>query len=340
MNKRYLIKSYELDWSFKEIINENIVSSSISFTENINWWQWQLSLLLNKDFTNTDIEKSNFIKVFIYDDNYSNGNLIYTWIVERIKRIYTANTNQVEIVCLWLWSLLTRLYFEKNWNKKFSETTKTAWEIVRNIIDYFNSEYSWNWLNSNELDITWTNIDISFDFTICFEAIKNLSETAWFYFFIKKDWTVVFKPKQLINTHKFTAWKDLQNLTIEEDIYDLENKIYLDYNWWQVNNKDSNSINKNWKIEKKENRSDVSNNSTANTTLTNILNNRKEPKQKTTLQINTNYILENIHPWDNVRINNLNYTIDNKQIQKITYTPELVTINLEEFDSIWQILTN
>ena len=364
LNKRFLVKVFNLDWSFKKNIPENIIASPINYSENINGWQGMLKILLNISFNDTGIEKSDFVKVFMFDSNFPSWKLIYTGIIERIKRIYLPSVNQVELVCLWLWSLLTRLFFEKTGSKVFSEN-KDPWDIVKDVITYFNSVYTWSWLNDTGVTLLGSNTSINFDFTYCFEAIENLAESAGFYFLIKEDWTVIFQLKQATVTHRFTAWKDLQELVIEEDTQDLQNTIFLDYTGWQSIISDWTSASTWGKREINESRTDINLLATADITAGNILADKKDPKQKVVLKINNNFnkkwkllnsfilnlntytenlnfyllqSIEDIKPWDNIRVNNIDYIINNKQIQKINYTPEAVTIQLEEFTSLGKIL--
>lgn len=337
INKRYLIKVFNLDWTFKNNIPEDIVTTSITYSENINGGQGMLKVGLNRNFNDTSIEKSDFIKVFLFDSNSQNWRLIYTWIVETIRRTYTPNINTVELTARGLWSLLTRLFFEKASSKTFSEN-KDPWDIIKDVITYFNSVYTWSWLSDTGVTLLWSNISIDFDFTSCLESIENLAESAGFYFLVKEDWNVIFQVKKLTVTHKFTAWEDLQELVIDEDTRDLQNKIFLDFSTWQASDEDVTSQNTFWKRELLESRTDINLQATADITATNILADKKDPKQKVSLKINQKFILENIKPWDNIRVNNLDYSINNIQIQKIIYTPELVTIQLEEFDSLGKIL--
>lgn len=337
INKRYLIKVFNLDWTFKNNIPEDIVTSSISYTENINGGQGMLKVGLNRNFNDTTIEKSDFLKVFLFDSNSPNWRLIYTGIVETIRRVYTPNINQIELTARGLWSLLTRLFFEKASSKVFSEN-KDPWDIVKDVITYFNSVYTWGWLSDTGVTLLWSNTSIDFDFTTCLQAIENLAESAGFYFLVKEDWNVIFQVRQVTITHRFTAWEDLQELVADEDTRDLQNTIFVDFSSWQGTDEDTTSITTWGKRELLENRSDITNQTTADNTASNILSDKKNPKQKVSLKINKNFILENIKPWDNIRVNNIDYTISNVQIQKITYTPELVTMQLEEFDSLGKIL--
>jgi hypothetical protein len=127
--KRFLIKAYNKNWTYKLTIKENKIMSDISFDSQKNWWQWQLSILFNEDFNYTWIIKSDFIKVYLYDNNFNNWKLIYTWVIEEINRNYKQSENSLELVCRWLASLLTRIYYNQS-AYTFSKTD-TASNIIK-----------------------------------------------------------------------------------------------------------------------------------------------------------------------------------------------------------------
>ena len=226
LNKRYEIKVYNTDWTFKDTIDSNLIASKIKFTENINWWQWVLNLLLNVSFNNTDILNNDFIKVFLFDNNFKDGKIVYTWAIESVDRIYKASQNQINYTVRWLWSLLTRIFYN-NWSTYVFWVDQDPWQTVKDMITYFNTKYPWNWLNDWNVNNFWSSISIWFDFTKISDVINQLSETTWFYWFVNATWTVTFAQNPVTSTHKFTAWDDLQEIVISEDTCDLINKYIL-----------------------------------------------------------------------------------------------------------------
>lgn len=334
MTKRYLIKIYNSDWTFKENVSENKVTWWVRFSQTINAWQGQFNLVISEKFNDLWIEKNDFVKIFVYDNNF-NWKLIYTWVIESINRIYSQNI--INYTCRWLWSLLNRVIFEYWWNKEFS-LNKDPWLIIKDIITYFNNIYSWDWLNDSWVTNFWSNINIAFSYNNCFSAINNIVDSTNFYFIIKEDWTVVFKAKDINNTHSFIVWKNVNEINIVEDISNIKNKVILSYNWWYTTSEDVASQNNYWLFEILETRSDINDLSTANETANNIISEFKDPKNKITININNKYPIENIKPWDTVRVNNIEYSIDWIQIQRITYNSEEIVLELDEYDSIWEIL--
>lgn len=339
MQKRYQIKVYQKDWTFKTNLRENEVLSWVSFSENINWGQWEISILLNRDFNNDEITESDFVKISLYDENFPNWKLVYTWIIEEINRIYKSSENKLELSCRGLSSLLTRFYFKSGVDYIFNKN-EDAGAIFRSIVDYFNSVFPWNWLNKDWIENTWVNSNIDFWYDTCFKAMQKVQETTNFNFCVKADWTVNFKAIPNTNIHSFTAKKDVQNLEINIDAWDIKNVIIVDYDWWTVAEEDNASKTSHWISEKQFAKWEFKAEDTARNFALSQLELYKNPKKQIELEINTNYILENINVWETIKVKNINYEINIVQIIKIDYAPNLSKLYLDKINSVWEILNN
>ena len=252
MTKRYQIKVYELDWTFKQTIKENVVLSDISFNENINSWQSELDILLNLPFNYSEIDKNDFIRVTLFDDNFPNGRLVYTWVIEEINRLYRASENKIELVCRSLSSLLTRILYKDGWTSIFNKNDD-PWNIIKDIISYFNSVYPWNWLNDTWVQTFWSTFSVDFDKNTCLDALRIVTNLTDFYFFINESGTVIFKAKESNNEHFFITNAQegtVDSLEITEDSSELVNDIQVNYNGWIYSVSDAVSIANNWRYEK------------------------------------------------------------------------------------------
>ena len=327
MDKRYIVKIYTKAWVFKETIQE--IMSKIDYDYQKNWWQWQLNILLNRDYSNTSIIESDFIKVYLYDDNFKNWKLIYTGIIEEINRNYKETENSLELVTRWLSSILTRLYYNQSWYT-FTKTD-TASNIIKSVITYANTHY--NWFNISGISDTIWNITIAFDYNNCFDSINKVIELTNLFWYIWEDGTCYFNTSP--TTHKLTAQKDVQNIDIQEDGSEIINKVIVKYNWGTTSDQNTTSITNYGLFEAFYTKTDLDVNG-ANAFITETLA-KSWIKQKTSLEINNSYILENFKPWDIVKLQNINYSI-NTTIEKINYNGETATLYLDKYDSIWKIL--
>ena len=158
--KSYEFKVYWLDWTFKKTLNWDKLKSNISFNSSINWTQWQCNIELN--FWVNDIlwfNSSDIIKIYSYDDWFPSWKLIYTWQIQIIWKNYLSDTQNITLTVFWLWVLLNNLIFQSWWSQTFSKNQDPA-QTVRDIINYFNTIYTWNWLNYTATSIInyWSNI--------------------------------------------------------------------------------------------------------------------------------------------------------------------------------------
>ena len=298
MEKQYSISVHDKDWSKKWIIKSSWAKSElvsgISFTSSINSSQWEINLVLNRDYKDTSIIATDFIKIYIVDINFPTWKLIYTWIVEEINRNYKADENNLELIVRWFWSILNRKYY--NTGGAIFTKTDTASNIIKEIISNFNTQFGYTWINDSLVETTVWNITIEIDNTTSFDSMNLVIEqNTDYYFYIDSTWNVIFKLKDdSIISHKFTAKKDLQNLDINED-----SSPYIEED---------------------------------------II--KTDTRYKIVLDINTQFVFENIKPWDYIKARNLEYTIEWLQVVRISYDSDICILNLDEYDSAWKILLN
>lgn len=329
--KRYILKLYNKDWTYIKTISENKIISDISFNLQKDWWQSDISILLNIPYDNQDIEKTNFIKIYLYNSDFQNWKLIYTWIIEEINRNYKETENSIELIVRWLWSLLTRIYYK--WTDYKFTKTDTASNILKDIINYFNSVYSGNWLNTDWIvDTTW-NISIDYDYNTCFEAIQKVKEVYGSYWYIDETWTLYFN--KTADQIYLTAQKDVEDLTIQEDWSEIINRVIVDYNWWTTTQEDTTSQTNNGLFEKHYDKQDLWEQEAIDF-ANNVLSNN-QVKRIVSITINNKYIIENLRPWNKIKVRNINYLI-NSTIENIQYNTYNAIVYLDKYNSLWTVL--
>lgn len=346
IEKEYIVKLYDKNMQFLKIISSWIITNDISITETINAWQWQMALNINLPIDTDFFENAMYVKVYMNDNNGTENLLIYTWYISQIKRLFSNQAENIQVIFLWLYSLLSDVIFRKNWDATFSRTDDPA-TILKEIIDYFETIYPWILsYTADSIQTYWTNINIQFDWVSCKDAIENLIDDLDFYLFIGADWVVYFKEKPATFTHAFTYWKDVVALTIPENFENISNAIevqYIDENNQQHETSvatDNKSVSKYWYKEKYLKRWNVKDLSSAEEYRDKYLLNNKDPKIDITITINSLYKIENIHPWDTIKIRNIWLNIENLQIKNIKYKYEETTLTLDYYTSIWQQIFN
>lgn len=336
--KSYEIKAYSLAWVFKKTLPANKRKNEISFSSNINWPQWQLDINLNLSITDTLwFDHWDILKVYSYSDTYPNWKLIYTWQVQDIVKEYWENIQSVNITCFWLWTLLNSLIFKSWANLVFTKTQDPA-QTIKDIIDYFNSVYTFWWLSYTWSSITnyGSSTTINFNYTDCFTALKNSANITNYRWHIDETWIVYFKIKPVTPTHKLTVQKDIQSITIKEVSENIKNSVYVEYNIWTTwVIEDSTSISVYWKKQEKLTETQLWVWS-AITFANNYLTQNKDKKIQTTMIINDSYLynwqtIENIKPWDTITVLNHSISITNLQVVRVNYNGINTIVDLDYF---------
>lgn len=317
---------YQKDGTFKFTINPKDVKNEISFTANYNWWQGQLLLLLNYSFENSQIENSDFIQIYKWSV------LVYTWVCQKIDRVITNNFQEINIPLLWLWVIPTYdMFFKTGIWYSFTEN-KDPSEIVKDMINWLNTNYNWLSYDTNSIPLYWSNESFTFDYTNCFVALNTIAERIGRKWFIDKDGKVYFKPKDLTTTYKLTVWKNIESIELSQDSENLINNIRLKYDSGVNAYFDNTSMSTYWRRVKYIDKASYTL-AQANTYWNTFINENKDPKNKTIIILNNNFNLESIKVLENITVKNFWYIINNLQIVKYTYSVDKIVLELEEFDS-------
>lgn len=339
-----VVKVYDRTYTtLKETIKGSLLLSDISFTLNKNWWQWEVTLKINKELTNTDYSLWDIVKVIKYDDNNKSWVNLYMGYINKIGRKQNTSQSYIELSCLWIASILT----ENELTKAYAG--KTAWELMEEIIDFVNTEYGevfnkWtieSWPTMWNGNAQWTY----------FEILTQIAESANMYFFIDGNWTFTFKAKDTTPTHYITNRVDLEDIDIQEDMEWVVNRCdvtgkyrYCETVWedtvcwdkyvfWTYTDATSASL---YGIKREQVEIYATTQEIVDNYAESYVNERKDPRKQTTLVVNRKYNIESIKPWDTVKVRNFEYAFDNIQIEKIQYTQDKITIYLDRYISFWE----
>ncbi len=201
MLKFYEIKLYSQNWDFKDQINLKNVTDEISFWENINWWQGNLTIkvIWNQD----DFMCSDIVEVREVSENNKIVTPTYTGIIEDIGIEEYKDWTVIVLNLYGVFTVLNDIIY-KDWSSRTFIKNDTAGNITKNIIDNFNSQY-WNLLwetqnirrkiidysiksnwvvsggvtiSNNSIVFNWTNSVLNMWQTIKFEATDSFK--IWF----------------------------------------------------------------------------------------------------------------------------------------------------------------
>lgn len=345
IEKQYIVKLYDGSMNFLKVIPAWIITNDISFTETIDAGQWQVQLNLVLPIDTDYFDDVRYCKIYMNDNKSTTNLLIYSWRLSQIQRQYSNQKENITVVFLSLWALLDTVILRNSGDPTFSKTDDPA-NIVKFIIDYFNTIYSWILTYSNDsIETYWSTITIEFNWISCQKALKNLVNWLSYYLFIGADGVVQYKSTPSTATHLLTYERDINSLTVPENNEEVTNVVQViyaidgtDYETEIVS--DATSVSKYGSRETLLKRSDLKDETSAETYRDNYLNENKDKKQNIKVDVNALYSIETIHPWQTVKIANLWLNIENAQIQNVSYTYEHATLTLEYYTSIWQEIFN
>ena len=322
--KKYSWKVYALNWDFKFTINPRDVKAGLVFDSSIEAWQWQFNLVLNKQVTYTDITNTDIVKVYQHDRTNPEWRLIYSGIVQKVKKVINENYEEIILPLIGLWSVFN--YKIYSWT--FDDT---PWNIISAIIDFVNLDYN---LFTKNLDLTWDNIKLDIENETALKVIDNVKKASGDFYMIKPNWEVYFHPKPTTPTHYLKLGRDIKKIEIDQDTEQLVNKLYLVWHNWTTIYEDLTSQATYWIREKRISDSTIKQQATADVFWNQYIEDHKNPISKTILDVSDEYDIETILPWDTISVR---WTeIDNRLIVKTRYYMDWITIYLEDFDSFWK----
>lgn len=332
---RYEIKVFSKEWVYQTTINPNVIMNDISFSENTNGWQGQMNLDLALDFGDITFHWSEIIKVILYSERYKQGKQIYYWYVSQISRIYDINKWYIRLVCLWIGSLLTKILFTGDYEW-------TAEEILTEIIEKFNSEYEGDLITIWTIDpYEWSiNVSLNQD-TTCFKAIDKIREICDFFRFVDSEWRFIFKQKFSWTDHIVANQQAVERIELKYNIESMTNRLFLEMKDWTIQTyEDSTSQNLYGVKEKFMRQTSLNATQTQDDYGNSYINEYSMPKNASTIVVNSEYNIESILPWDTITIVNISYPVKNLLIEKITYTPNRITLTLEENESLRWVISS
>ena len=329
---RYDIKVFNKDWTFKTTINPNVIMNDISFTENVNWWQWQLTLNLALSFWDRTFQGWDLIKVVLYNERYKQGKQVYFGYITQITRKYDTNKWYIQLICLWIASLLNKIRF--SWSYAWTITS-----VLNQIFLTFNNNYPWL-IAIQQIDSYPESVSVEFDSNMtCQKAINVLSDTANYYRFVDSEWLFYFRKKNTQKNHIVSNGSSVETMSLNYSFESIVNKLYLEREWWNLQiYQDIESQNKYWIKEWFEVEASIVNQTTQDEYWNNYIAQYKDPKNASQIVVNSKYDIESIQPWDTISVVNTEYEVKNLLIEKLQYTPVKITLTLEENETLRDVI--
>lgn len=331
--KTYVVKTYNVDWTYKETINPDRILNEISFSSSLNWWQWQLQIQTDYAFADTSYKWWEYIKVRLYDEKHVQWKQLYYWFISKIQRKAELSREYTTFTCLWVWSLLKNIIYT-NWNY-----SQTCYNMMTAIRSFFNNYYSWiitNWDIANDITTTqaWT-----WKYNNCFDCFTTIADAIWYKRIVDWEWKLdLFTPSTRTN-HIVYMWKEVNSITIDDTIEELVNYLYLERTWAMWTYQDTASQNAYWIKMKHETNSNLNSATTQNQYWNSYIWQYKDPLQSIQIVLNWEYAYEDIKPWDTITVLNTDLsTLNDLIVNKIAYKTDQATITIDYEDTLRNVI--
>ena len=342
-NKQYLIKFYAPDGTILSVLDETIQSKEIAFSSKFNSGQGELSLDLRVDFDDL-VAKADFVELMTFVRIYEmcaerpNGVLLYTGFVSKISPYITSGVEGVSVTILGLGSLLALSTFGRSSGGvvDYATTTDVA-QVMRDILDEVIADYpGWMCYTAESLPDTGIGISNTFKAQTWQKALEKTRKTAggtW-YWFVGADGLFYLRQRPTTATHRFILGKDILNLQIETSAENIVNDITLTYKTSSYTQSDTESIGLYGRRKSFLTDKDITDSTTAANYVATELAEQASPKIKCRLSLGSEVDFAGIMPGETCKVlgtkAGTNVLGDNMQIAALSYTPDVLTLELEE----------
>lgn len=336
----YNIQVFDYDWTYKATLSPKLIKNELQFDWNVNGWQGSLTISLNLPLDNDDFQIWDMLKVFSFPEQNKAGVLLYVWWIKDISREANTASEQITLSCQWLWRLFVRKLFRWPLNQLNRQAVDEPADIIKDMIDQINAEFPWGWVSYSGWFVQnyWTSITIDLERTSCFDALDTIQEITQRDFYIRPDGQFVFRPTPTTPTHILTYKKDVERLSVRETSDDLVNRLIFLWSWVDAVYNDPTSQWEYGLFEFVEEDSKVWDQPTVDLTAENIVNERKNPLREISVTVNNQYDFTTINPWDTVAITNINYSIQNGKVIKVSMRDGRMELWIERYVGLWKTI--
>lgn len=343
--KRYLAKIYERDGSTLALnIPKAKMRDNPTFTDRINGGMGELEIDYIVPFDDfeegTKIDHQFILDLWVFDDANPDGRRIYRGAIQEYEPYINGSTQGVLIKALGLGSNLSydahmassRSNYTVNYATTDPETIFQAiideWRAFVNnaLIDY----------DGSSTQTVGTNVTKEFVDKTWFDAItetKDLCPEGWWWH-VDADGIASLLPKPTTATHSFIIGRHIEDGRFPKSVKTVKNRVRVTRNGGTITHyDDSTSIGKyesRWEAINDTSLGDVN---AADQAGNKKVADNKDPKNKNTLVINSEYDIESIKVGQTCAILNSNEAatfVTNAQIVGLTYEGDRVRLELEE----------
>lgn len=343
--KRYLAKIYERDGSTLALnIPKAKMRDNPTFTDRINGGMGEVQIDYIVPFDDfeegTKIDHQFILDLLVFDDANPLGRRLYRGAIQEYEPYIRGKTQGVLIKALGLGSNLSY--------DDYMASSRTVYTVAHSGVDpevIFQAIIDeWRAFVNNALinysgsstDTVGTNVDKTFTDKTWFDACaetKDLCPDGWWWH-VDADGIASLLPKPSTPTHSFIIGKHIEDGRFPKSVKSVKNRVRVTRTGGTVTEySDATSITKYESRLEIMGDSSLGDEATADQAGQKKVDDNKDPKNKNTLVINSEYDIESIKVGQTCAILNSNEAatfVTNAQIVGLTYEGDRVRLELEE----------
>lgn len=335
LNPKFAYRVYNRAGTLIRNLPVDRVKSEPRFTENINGWQGNITLLLAWDVTDSPVSVGNILHVAVFWEGYSaNGDVVFRGSVEKIQKVLDTSEQLLSVEVYGLAYFFWKIWYRDAGSVTFSKNQEPK-TTIEAMIDHLNTEH--NFFSKN-IELYGWSLNSNYSYTYCLDVIKDFAMRTKKYYFIDSTWLVTFRSKPVTATWTLDFWYDVQKITTDEDIIDAVNFVAMQYTGGFRTDNDATSITNIWKRESKQENDKIADSASADDAASNFIDENKGSKQGTIIVLNSRADLLAIKPWDTVTVQGIDAGVVNLQVYKKTYNINSIVLELEKVTSLASVL--
>ena len=349
----YSFKKYTHRWDFISEIPLQFIKSTPTFHETINSWQWECVLEISNKVSENFIDFWNLVRIF-YDWRY-----LYSGFVIRKEFKVSAEWDWYTISLIWVFDALRNYDISKiksykyhKWEGEFGINTDWSTVVWRASTFFQDMIY---YLRETECNIYRFDINEIYDPTP--EQHKSVKWTFLdlldFYkkqfnmeYFIWADWLLIVSWGNKFRHHNLIFKKDVMEITTDSDILNMANSVFFIREYYvnglrtsgDMSLSDEESIRKYWLKYKNFWEYTYNDYKDAENKIKELLETHKNPTYNIKLKIYNKKWFWALQVLDRVTIKNIKQEIIKKKIVKISYNADYMEVELESYNTLWNIL--
>lgn len=232
IHKHYIYKVYDSEsGALVDIWADEVISDPV-YKSVINGGSGELRIKLARPFDefgeDEDVKLNNKVKVFCFDKEAPNGQVIFYGYISGYKPIIKKASEYIEITLFDFTAELQRIVLrDGSGNTTIAYNSYDPSNILKDVIDKYRTLGGNIGYSGSSIELTGTTVSYTFNTNTikeCLDKIIELCPIGWYYR-VDPDGYIYLASKPTVATHVFTIGLDVEELETFRRVEDLINRV-------------------------------------------------------------------------------------------------------------------